>query len=76
MKIVILGCGRVGAALANLMANDGHEVTIIDLNGEAFGRLGRDFPGQTMVGDGTDEEGTHASSGHVEYLPRHRALLA
>lgn len=56
MKIVILGCGRVGAALANLMANDGHEVTIIDLSNESFGRLGKDFPGETVIGDGTDEE--------------------
>lgn len=56
MKIVILGCGRVGAALANLMANDGHEVTVIDFNSDSFSRLGRDFPGQTIVGDGTDEE--------------------
>lgn len=58
MKIVIVGCGRVGAALASMMAKDQHEVTIIDQNSEAFERLGQDFKGRikTVVGDGIDED--------------------
>lgn len=56
MKIVILGCGRVGAALARLMNRAQHDVTVIDMNSEAFSRLGQDFTGRTFVGDGTDED--------------------
>jgi trk system potassium uptake protein len=58
MKIVIVGCGRVGAALASMMAKDQHDVTIIDQNSEAFERLGQDFKGRikTVVGDGIDED--------------------
>lgn len=58
MKIVIVGCGRVGATLASMMAKDQHEVTIIDQNSEAFDRLGQDFKGRikTVVGDGIDED--------------------
>ncbi|HEU5347133.1 MAG TPA: TrkA family potassium uptake protein [Ktedonobacterales bacterium] len=56
MRLLILGCGRVGATLANIMNHDGHTVTVIDLNTDAFERLGADFEGTTIVGDGTDED--------------------
>ncbi len=56
MRLLILGCGRVGATLANIMIKDGHEVTVIDLNSDAFERLGSNFDGVTVVGDGTDED--------------------
>ena len=56
MRLLILGCGRVGATLANIMNKDGHEVTVIDLNSDAFERLGSDFEGTTIVGDGMDED--------------------
>ncbi|MBF6590267.1 MAG: TrkA family potassium uptake protein [Ktedonobacterales bacterium] len=56
MKIVILGCGRVGATLATLMSAEGHEITIIDQNNDAFSRLGKEFQGETVIGDGTDED--------------------
>lgn len=61
MKIVILGCGRVGAALALMMANEHHDVTIIDQNSEAFARLGQEYKVRgltitTEVGDGIDED--------------------
>jgi trk system potassium uptake protein TrkA len=56
MKIVILGCGRVGAQLASLMSAEGHDVMIIDQNSDAFSRLGADFQGETHIGDGTDED--------------------
>jgi trk system potassium uptake protein TrkA len=54
MRILIMGCGRVGATLANMMANEGHDVTIMDISSVAFARLGRDFPGANVIGDGTD----------------------
>lgn len=56
MNIVILGCGRVGSTFARLMYRDGHSVTIIDLQSEAFRRLGTRFKGNRIVGNGIDED--------------------
>ncbi len=54
MYVIIMGCGRVGARLANMLVDDGHEVLVLDTNASAFDRLGSDFRGQTMVGNGID----------------------
>jgi trk system potassium uptake protein len=56
MYVVIMGCGRVGARLARLLVDDGHDVLVMDMNPSAFERLGRDFPGSTMVGNGIDHD--------------------
>jgi trk system potassium uptake protein TrkA len=56
MKVVILGCGRIGSTLARLMSKDGHDVCIIDQKSEAFRRLGKDYTGHTILGNGIDEE--------------------
>jgi trk system potassium uptake protein len=56
VKIVIVGCGRVGSTLARRMAEEGHEVSIVDENMPAFARLGEEFGGQMVVGSGIDEE--------------------
>ena len=56
MKIVIMGCGRVGAHLAGLLDADGYSVTILDINAYSFRRLPPDFKGTALVGDGIDEE--------------------
>lgn len=56
MRIVILGCGRVGAHLARMLVAEGHQVTVIDKNSAAFARLGPDFPGNLVVGTGIDED--------------------
>ena len=56
MKIVILGCGRVGSTLATMLDQSGHEVSIIDYSSEAFQRLSPDFRGETIPGNGVDEE--------------------
>lgn len=56
MRAVIVGCGRVGAGLAERLAREGNEVTIIDVNTDAFRRLESDFPGQALRADGTDED--------------------
>ena len=56
MKIVIVGCGRVGAALAEAFDAGGHEVVIIDTSTRAFDRLSSGFRGSAVRGDGTDEE--------------------
>ena len=54
MKIVILGCGRVGARLAAFMEEEGHAVSIIDSLPESFDRLPDGFKGKTTLGTGID----------------------
>ena len=56
MKIVILGCGRVGATLAGMMSRAAHTVSVIDQSSDAFQRLSTDFQGTTFVGNGVDED--------------------
>ena len=56
MKIVIMGCGRVGGRLAGLLDADGHDVTILDLDEYSFRRLPPEFKGTALVGNGTDED--------------------
>ncbi len=55
MKVVIMGCGRVGARLAGLLDADGHQVTILDTVSYSFRRLSADFKGTALVGNGFDE---------------------
>ena len=55
MKVIIMGCGRVGARLAGSMSADGHEVTILDTDSYSFRRLPPDFKGTALIGDGTHE---------------------
>ncbi len=52
--VVILGCGRVGSTLARQMSLEGHAVTVVDMTGDAFRRLGPRFKGQRIVGTGLD----------------------
>jgi len=56
MRAVILGCGRMGAHLAKVLAAEYHQITVIDSNSAAFARLGPDFPGELVVGTGIDED--------------------
>ena len=56
MKIVIMGCGRVGARLAGLLDIEGHTVTIVDTDAYSFRRLPPEFGGNALVGNGMDEE--------------------
>jgi trk system potassium uptake protein TrkA len=56
VKFVIVGCGRVGAALAEAFDNAGHEVIVLDTSTRAFDRLSEEFKGQAIRGDGTDED--------------------
>ncbi len=54
MHAVIMGCGRVGSALATSMVRLGHDVTVVDQSADAFRRLGPSFPGRTITGVGFD----------------------
>ena len=56
MKVVIMGCGRVGAELAALLDSEGHQVTVLDIDSGSFRRLVPTFKGTALLGDGTDED--------------------
>ena len=56
MHIVIMGCGRVGSTLAHSLEVRGHSISIIDQNPDAFRRLGADFAGVTITGNGFDRD--------------------
>jgi trk system potassium uptake protein TrkA len=56
MKAVIVGCGRVGATLADQLDRSGHQVVILDVSSAAFDRLPSSFGGSAIRGDGTDED--------------------
>ncbi len=56
MKIIIIGCGRMGSGLARTMSLRGHAVTVVDRDPVAFARLGPAFKGQTVVGIGFDRK--------------------
>jgi trk system potassium uptake protein TrkA len=56
VRVVIVGCGRVGAQLARLLLADGHKVTVVDSDSASFGRLGSDFAGEVVLGTGIDED--------------------
>ncbi len=56
MKVVIMGCGRVGAQLATLLDSEGHTVTVLDYDTYSFRRLPPTFSGTALLGNGIDEE--------------------
>jgi trk system potassium uptake protein TrkA len=56
MRLVVLGCGRVGSTLASLMSREGHEVSVLDRDPESFRRLMPEYTGSQVVGLGIDEE--------------------
>jgi trk system potassium uptake protein TrkA len=56
MKMVVAGCGRVGAMISEMLALDGHEVVVIDRDATAFKRLFRGFPGKAIEGIAFDIE--------------------
>ena len=56
MKILIVGCGRVGAELAQSVSRQGHDVTVVDVKPDAFNNLGPEFKGRTVQGICFDHE--------------------
>lgn len=56
MRIVIMGCGRVGAQIAGLLEDEGHDITILDIDTYSFRRLPPDFKGTALLGNGIDED--------------------
>ena len=71
MRYLIVGCGRVGSALAKLLDADGHEIIVVDETPSAFKRLGQKFKGHVVVGTGIDYDvlkraGAPSAAGFVE----------
>jgi len=56
VHVVILGCGRVGSAVALTLEKRGHSVAVIDQSTAAFNRLGDQFAGRTVTGIGFDRD--------------------
>ena len=56
MHVVIMGCGRVGSTLAHSLEQRGHSVAVIDVDKDAFRRLGSDFKGRRVTGIGFDRD--------------------
>ncbi|HEX3723231.1 MAG TPA: TrkA family potassium uptake protein [Nitrolancea sp.] len=56
MRVLIIGCGRVGGLLAGRLSDFGHDVSVVDANSRAFRRLPEKFPGRVVLGTGIDED--------------------
>ena len=56
MKLMVIGCGRVGSAVAREFKAEGWDVTAVDEQEEALTRLGSDWSGGFVVGHGMDSE--------------------
>jgi trk system potassium uptake protein TrkA len=54
VKVIVVGCGRVGSAVALALRETGWDVSVIDEREEALGRLGDDWTGEFLVGHGMD----------------------
>lgn len=56
MKVVVVGCGRLGAELANRLYQRHHEVTVVDKMGASFENLPSGFEGRMVEGDALNED--------------------
>ena len=54
MKVLIMGCGRLGARIAGTLDVAGHNVTVLDTSQTSFRRLPEDFRGTKAIGNGMD----------------------
>lgn len=56
MKVIVMGCGRVGEQVARIMSAEGHDVSVIDCSAQALDRLGPEFRGRRVLGVGFDRK--------------------
>jgi trk system potassium uptake protein TrkA len=56
VHVVVMGCGRVGSAIARRLEDIGHSVAVIDQDPAAFRRLGPEFGGRQVTGLGFDRQ--------------------
>ena len=62
MKIVIIGGGKVGFAIAQEMSGEGHDITIIDNNRENVESMSVALDGMVILGDGNSLEAQRAAN--------------
>jgi trk system potassium uptake protein len=70
MNIIVMGCGRVGSQVSQMLVAQGHVVVVIDHGDDAQTRLGSDFKGKVVHGLGFDrkvliEAGIETAEGFV-----------
>ncbi|UNC92255.1 potassium channel family protein [Candidatus Contubernalis alkaliaceticus] len=56
MYVLIIGCGKLGSYIANLLSSEGQDVVVIDKDSDSFKGLSSDFSGFSLVGDATEIE--------------------
>lgn len=56
MKVIVIGCGRMGSELAYRLFKRGHDVAVIDRKDEAFNHLPSDFEGRLYEGEGLNQD--------------------
>ncbi len=56
MRLIVIGCGSVGAGLTQSLDQRGHNITVVDSDPDAFLQLGASFHGQKIVGIGFDRD--------------------
>ncbi|WP_217915541.1 potassium channel family protein [Miltoncostaea marina] len=56
MRAIVIGCGRVGSALARTLAGEGWQVTVVEQDEDALSRLGEDWRAPVVIGHGMDAE--------------------
>ena len=56
MKVIIVGCGRVGSGLASQLSQEGHDVAIVDKDRQSFSRLASSYKGTMIEGIGFDHQ--------------------
>jgi len=56
MRVIVFGCGRFGAKVAEVLDRRGHDVTVIGSDSDAFARLPPSFRGKAAIGHGIDVE--------------------
>jgi trk system potassium uptake protein TrkA len=56
VHVVVVGCGRVGSGLSQILIDEGHTVAIIDQSSKAFRRLPDGFTGTKVLGVGFDRD--------------------
>jgi trk system potassium uptake protein len=54
VKVIVIGCGRVGSSIALQLEREGWDVVAVDEKEEALGRLGAHWGGAFIVGHGMD----------------------
>ncbi|WP_343601086.1 TrkA family potassium uptake protein [Mycobacterium sp.] len=56
MRVVVMGCGRVGSSVSEGLSRIGHDVAVIDRDSTAFNRLSPEFAGRRVLGLGFDRD--------------------